>query len=355
MKIVAIEATEEHFGLVRPYKIANMTFDSVANCIVKLTLENGIVGLGAAAPADFVTGETIESTLKALSSPNLSWLLSQSIYCLPAHANYLQTHFSKSPASAAAIDIALHDAYSKLCQLPLVDILGRVHSSLPTSITIGIKGIDESIVEAAEYVGRGFKHLKIKLGEVVEEDIELVHRLRESLPDNIMLRVDMNQGYNLDDFRRFILKTEKLGIELIEQPFAKNNRHALQQLPQIVRERIAADEDLLTADDGFKLVTPERLCGIFNIKLMKCGGISSALQIAALANYADIDLMWGCMDESRISIAAALHAAFACRKTKYLDLDGSFDLAEDIVQGGFILENGCLRTTGKAGLGVDLR
>ena len=58
------------------------------------------------------------------------------------------------------------------------------------------------------------------------------------------------------------------------------------------------------------------------------------------------------MDESSISISAALHAALASPTTRYLDLDGSFDLARDVVTGGFVLENGCLRTTTAAGLGV---
>ena len=44
--------------------------------------------------------------------------------------------------------------------------------------------------------------------------------------------------------------------------------------------------------------------------------------------------MWGCMDES-VSIAAALHAAFASPATRYLDLDGSFDLARDIAAQGW--------------------
>jgi L-alanine-DL-glutamate epimerase-like enolase superfamily enzyme len=63
--------------------------------------------------------------------------------------------------------------------------------------------------------------------------------------------------------------------------------------------------------------------------------------------------MWGCMDESRISIAAALHTAFSCPATRYLDLDGSLDLARDVVEGGFALENGRMRTTGASGLGVQ--
>jgi L-alanine-DL-glutamate epimerase-like enolase superfamily enzyme len=58
------------------------------------------------------------------------------------------------------------------------------------------------------------------------------------------------------------------------------------------------------------------------------------------------------MDESRISIAAALHAAFASPATRFLDLDGSLDLARDVVDGGFTLEEGVMRTTGAPGLGV---
>ena len=88
-------------------------------------------------------------------------------------------------------------------------------------------------------------------------------------------------------------------------------------------ERIAADESLLNEEDARWLAAPPRACGIFNIKLMKCGGIRPALRMAAIAQAAGVDLMWGCMDESRISIAAALHAALSCPATRYLDLDGS--------------------------------
>ena len=64
--------------------------------------------------------------------------------------------------------------------------------------------------------------------------------------------------------------------------------------------------------------------------------------------------MWGCMDESRISIAAALHAALASPATRYLDLDGSFDLERDVVSGGFTVQDGILRTLNAPGLGVSV-
>jgi L-alanine-DL-glutamate epimerase-like enolase superfamily enzyme len=85
---------------------------------------------------------------------------------------------------------------------------------------------------------------------------------------------------------------------------------------------------------------------------MKCGGILNAFEIANIVQNASIDLFWGCNDESIISITAALHAAFACANTKYLDLDGSLDLAEDVVREGFILENGLMKLNGRAGLGL---
>ena len=77
------------------------------------------------------------------------------------------------------------------------------------------------------------------------------------------------------------------------------------------------------------------------------------MRIAEIARLGGIDLMWGCNDESIISITAALHTAFASRKTKYIDLDGSLDLAKDFVTGGFHLKDGIMSPTGKIGLGVE--
>jgi L-alanine-DL-glutamate epimerase-like enolase superfamily enzyme len=133
---------------------------------------------------------------------------------------------------------------------------------------------------------------------------------------------------------------------------AADNIDAMRALPEKVRARLAADETLLDAHDALTLIEPPRACGIFNIKLMKCGGIHAARRIADIADSAGIELMWGCMDESIVSISAALHAALASPATRYLDLDGSLDLARDVVDGGFVLEDGTMRTTDRPGLGV---
>ncbi|CAN5453741.1 hypothetical protein BH11BAC5_BH11BAC5_50600 [soil metagenome] len=85
---------------------------------------------------------------------------------------------------------------------------------------------------------------------------------------------------------------------------------------------------------------------------MKCGGIRGAREIAVIAANAGIDLFWGCNNESCASITAAFHVAYSCSSTKYLDLDGSFDLSSDYVTGGFILKNGTMYCSELPGLGL---
>jgi len=127
----------------------------------------------------------------------------------------------------------------------------------------------------------------------------------------------------------------------------------MKQLPEEIRKVIAADESLISPKDAIELIKPPSASGIFNIKLMKCGGVSQALKIADIAALEGVDLFWGCNEESIVSITAALHAAFACANTKYIDLDGSLDLGRDVVKGGFILKDGVMYCNDKPGLGVE--
>jgi L-alanine-DL-glutamate epimerase-like enolase superfamily enzyme len=247
--------------------------------------------------------------------------------------------------------MALHDLLAQHLEVPLVEMLGRAHEALPTSITIGIKSLQATLVEADEYVGRGFRVLKVKTGNSLEEDLERLVRLRERCGPGITIRADANQGYTPQETAAFFRRAVRLDVEFVEQPVAREALPALKAV--LTREelgRVAADESL--HDERDALAAAPRACGIFNIKLMKCGGIAPALGIASIAQAAGIALMWGCMDESRISIAAALHAALASPATRYLDLDGSLDLARDVAEGGFDLTEGVLRTTDAPGLGV---
>ena len=353
MKIKNIQVWSADLGNTKPYTIAFKTITEVRNVFVEITLENGLTGLGSGNPSEYVVGETIDQSFEALEEKNLDFLIGRDIRHLNQLTYEVWSNFPDNPAARAALDIALYDAFTKFLDVPLVKYLGQKIKKLPTSNTIGIKNVEETLREAEEYIQRGFRVVKLKLGKNLDEDVERVFKLRERFGNNIVIRVDANQGYNVHDTIQFYGRVYDCDIELIEQPLPAKDIADMKALPLDVREVIAADESLLTPADAIELIKPPKASGIFNIKLMKCGGISQALQIADIALHEEIDLFWGCNDESIVSITAALHAAFSCKNTKYIDLDGSFDLANDIVTGGFILKDGFMYCSEKPGLGVE--
>ena len=355
MKITHVENWTEHLNLIKPYTIAYDTCSDVENHFVRIETETGLFGLGAACPEDYVTGESSADCKHALDSWLEALLLGQDIRSIGSLVRKFKEVMPKTPAALAAVDIALYDLMAKYLELPLADMLGRVHQTLATSITIGIMSAQEAVEEADEYLNRGFRVLKVKIGISLEEDLERLHKIREKIGKQASIRVDANQGYSWDEYKQFIQRSQGLDLEFIEQPLKADNIEGMQILPKSVREKTAADESLLNARNALGFTHSPRPFGIFNIKLMKCGGIFPALQIADIAHLANIDLMWGCMDESIVSISAALHAALASPATRYVDLDGSLNLARDLVEGGFGLKNGELTITDKPGLGVQLK
>jgi L-Ala-D/L-Glu epimerase len=354
MKITKAIYWTEKLALTQPYTIAYERIESVQNLFVRLQAEDGSVGLGVASPAEEVTGEGERLCRQALADTLEGLLPGTDFRHLKTRLREVERAIPHAPATRAAIDMALHDLWATHLGLPLVDLLGRVHRSLPTSITIGIDSVEKSIEEAIEYTGRGFRILKVKIGRSVAEDVERLHRIRQKIGRQINIRVDANQGYSKDQFENFLKQTDLLDLEFVEQPLDARDLEGMRRLPETVRAKVAADESLLDARDALTCLEPPRPFGIYNIKLMKCGGIEPAMQIAGIAHLAGIDLMWGCMDESVVGIAAALHAALASPATRYLDLDGHLDLARDPIKGGFVLKNGELSLTANPGLGVEL-
>jgi len=353
MKIKSIRTYSRNLALLRPYTIAYKTVSDVENVFAEIELENGMIGLGAGCPMTEEMKEGMDDSLRALQSDEVNSLRGKSIETISALIYGLREQFPGQPAALAALDISLHDAFSQFLGIPLVELWGRKIKSMPTSITVGIKNVSETLTEAQEYLDRGFSVLKIKLGAGVDEDVERLVKLREQYGSDITIRIDVNQGYDSAQIIDFFRKTKALNIELIEQPISAKKVDEMKALPEELRKEIAADEALTSPASALQLINGNKACGIFNIKLMKSGGLQAAGEIANIARHAGISLMWGCNDESLISITAALHLAFANAHTKYIDLDGSLDLGEDAALGGFKLENGVMSIDSSlSGLGV---
>jgi L-Ala-D/L-Glu epimerase len=353
MNIKKIDVWSEDLGNTKPYTIAFKTIDEVRNAFVEITLDNGVTGIGSGNPSEYVVGENLDQCMDALQEGNLEFLIGRDIREFNQLTYEVWKNFPDNPSARAALDIALHDVFTKYLDIPLVKFLGQKIKRMPTSNTIGIKGVQETLAEAEDYIRRGFKVIKIKLGKDLEEDVERIIKLREKFGNGLVIRVDANQGYTPEQTIQFYGRTYDFNLELIEQPLQANEIQAMKGLPREVRNVIALDESLITPADAIELIKPPKAASIFNIKLMKCGGVSQALKIADIAAQAEVDLFWGCNDESAVSITAALHAAFSCTNTKYIDLDGSLDIGRDVVTGGFILKDGYMYCSDKPGLGVE--
>ncbi len=353
MKIKSVQAWLESLPLSKPYTIAYNTISNVEIVFFEITLENGITGLGSSSPSSDVVGESPADALANLEGGMVQQLVGRDIRRFHQIINEAEQNFPRRPGTLAAIDLALHDAFCKYLGIPVADWYGRFFELLPTSVTIGIKDLKEMLEEANEYYSNGFRILKIKTGIAVEEDIERVQKLHEQFRGKMKIRVDANTGYNIVALKHFISATAHLGLELIEQPLLPGKESDLLILNDAERSILAADESLLSPEDALRFTRPPMPFGIFNIKLMKCGGIRAAHEIGQIANRAGIRLFWGCNDESIISISAALHAAFSCPNTRFIDLDGSFDLCRDLASGGFFLKDGSMYLTERPGLGVQ--
>lgn len=353
MKIRSVRPSFRRIPLKKSYTIASESFDSVDLAFLEIELENGIIGYGSGSPAPEVVGETAEMTYANLQSVAVYALTGKDIRNYQSLIGQMRNIFADRPGTMAAIDLALHDAYARWLGIPVIDIYGRKSGPLPTSVTIGIMDVSETLSEAEQYLRSGFRILKLKLGRDIDEDIERVIHVHEAYGDRLSVWVDMNQGYDITSLKKFIAETQHIPIDVIEQPLPPLMDEALCELPLSVRMRLAADESLKDADAARRLSGFDPLFGIFNIKLMKCGGIMSARDIAAIAEPFGHRIFWGCNDESVVSISAALHAAYGCPNTSFLDLDGSFDLAEDPFYGGFDLRDGVMELSGGSGLGVS--
>ena len=151
---------------------------------------------------------------------------------------------------------------------PLQRLLGTDRVTPPTSYTIGI----DSVEGTADRTRRatGYEVLKIKVGG--PGDLERLRAVREVTA--VRLRIDGNEGWDLDTARELTPELIELGVEFVEQPFPAADLDAFRayralspRLPVLIDEGckdLASVAQIATYADGIV------------IKLSKSGGIREA-------------------------------------------------------------------------------
>jgi L-alanine-DL-glutamate epimerase-like enolase superfamily enzyme len=352
MKIIRVVAWPVIMPLAEPYQTASETVEEARNVFLTIVTDGPHVGHGCAAPDEVITGETIDSVLAAVETVVDPALRDHDPLRVAAIIEQLKSSLSGQSSVLAAVDMALFDILGKVAATPLWKILGGYRECIPTSVTIGILPEADTVRQANRWVGQGFQALKLKGGLEVESDVQRVVAVRKAVGRGIELRFDANQGFSVDEALHFIQQTRSADLALIEQPTPRGQPDLLGRVTKKAYLPVMADESLVTLGDAFRLAR-EGLADMVNVKLMKAGGISDALQINAVARSARLEVMVGCMDESALGIAAGLHMALARPNIVYADLDAHLALRNDPTAGAVVLHKGVLFPTAEPGLGCD--
>jgi L-alanine-DL-glutamate epimerase-like enolase superfamily enzyme len=304
-----------------PFRISRGTTATTENVVVTLEVD-GKTGYGAAAPSTHY-GETA-ATVEAL----LPELLAAVDAVGDPHArrevaDRMQSIARDNPAAKAAVDIALWDLAGKRLDQPAYRLLGLspdADNCPATSFTIGLDETAAMAERAREAVDAGYPILKVKLG--TDRDLEIVEAIRAAAPA-ATIRVDANEAWRPKEAVRNCRTLERFGVEFVEQPVAAEDPEGLRHVYERSPLPIAADESCLTAADVPRIADR---CDIVNLKMMKTGGVTPAIELIHAARAHGLEVMCGCMIETNAAIAGA---AQLLPLFDYADLDGSLLLEDD--------------------------
>jgi muconate cycloisomerase len=259
----------------------------------------------------------------------------------------------------SAVEMALIDAVSRSLELPAYQLLGgKRHDSLPLAWTLASCDVRKDLEEAQlRLEQKRHRIFKMKIGaRSPADDVAHVSQIARGLEGKATLTVDVNQAWDGSTARRFLPQLIDAGVTLIEQPVAKWNHEALKVLSASLGSSacIMADESVCTPQDAMALAR-DQACQVFSLKVAKHGGLLRTLQVAAVAEAADIGWYGGTMLETSIGSAASAHV-FATLGDQHhgCELFGPQLLVDDIVTARMPIVDYELQLPDGPGFGIEV-
>ena len=320
MKIKNITTEVIHIPLKTPFITALRRVENIEFVRVKLECINGLIAYGEAPATMAITGEDIPIILNSIS------LIKNDLLNIDLNSALEVLHNSSIGSSAkASLDMAIITLLAKEKNISLYQYFIKKDENLEvktlfTDVTISLNTIEKMFKDAKDAISQNMPILKIKLGHDILHAIKVTKLLANELKESTLL-IDANQAWSLESSLEYLESVKDLKIELIEQPVKALKLEDLKQITQKSHINIMADEAVFTLEDAKKIIK-SKSADMINIKLMKCGGLSKAVEILDYAREKGIKCMLGSMLEGPISINAALHLALAYGDViKYIDLD----------------------------------
>jgi L-Ala-D/L-Glu epimerase / N-acetyl-D-glutamate racemase len=311
MPALTVSVSPLELPLVHPFKIARGEETVARTALVRVRFGER-EGLGEAAPVERY-GESVEGVADYFATHPLA----------AANPFRLESllHDGIPPAARSGLDLALHDLIGKELGKPLYELFGLDPSLTPvTSFTIGIADLETTLRKVDEVGDHPI--LKVKLGSgPPAEQIETIAAIRERYSKAI--RIDANEGWDVDTAVTILHELERFDIEFCEQPVPAGHPEQLRAVRERVKIPIVTDEDSCVAAD---LPALYGCVDGVNVKLAKTGGLRGALAMIHTARAMKMKVMLGCMVESAICATAAAHIS---PLVDWADIDGPFLTAHD--------------------------
>lgn len=356
MKITSVKIEKLFAELEEPFHVAWGTIEQAETWVVKITTDEGIIGYGSACPTPFVTGDTMEICYLALK------LLADSIVGMDPlnieeiHAVMSGTIRENAPAKCA-IDIALYDIMGKKVGQPVYKLLGGTSPIIENDATVGLNTPARMQEEAKRFITAGIRILKVKVGKDLDSDVEALRLIRAVADKNVRIRVDANQGYDMETALSALRAFEACGVDAAEQCLPWWDFDGAAELMRRNNTSVALmlDESIHNIYD-VRRAAKLNAAHYINIKLMKCDGLFYGSQMADIAERNGIKCMVGCMQEDRISLAAGMSLVAAKKAIVEADCDSLITLKAEpsSVTGGFTNVGGVYTLSDEPGLGVKV-
>lgn len=364
-RLKGISIRELNARLTNPFPVASCRskVSDTKNVLVVMESQDGVVGLGEAAPFAGISGDSQEVLMTDIAS--VTALMSGatlSVFELEA----LARKKLKFPAARAALEMAFFDIAARTRNEKLVDFLNPkkgYDGAAFTDITIPIVSGKMAAFFARQYFREGFRRIKIKVGDSVGRAAARVEAVWNVFQDELFrgtleILIDANEGYSARDAIRLLreLKTRNIEIRIFEQPVARGNLKGMREVKEEAGANgisVLADEAIYGIADMKRFLKNRAIDGVV-LKLMKFGGIIETVRVAKLALDSGLGVIMGGMVETRLAMTAALHVAMAINNVFWLDLDTPRLLAEDTFTGGLNYAQHFVSLPNGPGIGVGL-
>ena len=254
----------------------------------------------------------------------------------------------------AAVENALWDLEAQMRGVPLYELLGGTRETIACGVSIGIQPSLEKLMDkVGSALSEGYQRIKLKIRP--GWDVELVAAVREAVGPDILLQVDANAAYTLDDVDA-LRRLDEYNLACIEQPLAWDAMLEHAELQRSLSTPICLDETLRSFDD-VRRALDIGACRNVNLKPGRVGGLTASLRIAELCRSRGVALWCGGMMESGIGRAGNLALCSVAGFTEPADMSPASVLFEwDLVDPTFAVgPDGTVAVPDAPGLGFPVR